>query len=222
MSSARIGWKSKGEAGGPPRGGRRLISNARAPGEVPPERLRVHVDRSLRPERAFVLYWMIAYRRLDFNFALERAVGWARELGRPLVVLEALRCDYRWASDRHHRFILDGMADHRRRLQGTRVGYHPYVETEPEAVRGLLEAPGRHAWVVVTDDWPCFFLPRMVRAASAALDVRLELVDSSGLYPVRATDCVFNTARSFRRHLQRELPSRRKVDLEAWLERWGG
>jgi len=187
---------------------RRLMPDARPPGEVPPERLRAPVHRPVRPERAVVVYWMIAYRRLDFNFALERAVDWARELDRPLVVLEPLRCDYRWASDRHHRFILDGMADHRRRLEGTRIGYHPYVEPEPGAGRGLLEALGRHACVVVTDDWPCFFLPRMARAASAALDVRLELVDSSGLYPMRATDRVFNTARSFRRHLQRELPSR--------------
>ena len=36
---------------------------------------------------------------------------WARRLRRPLVVLEALRCGYPWASDRLHRFVLDGMAD---------------------------------------------------------------------------------------------------------------
>ena len=45
------------------------------------------------------------------SFALDRAVGWARELGKPLVILEALRVGYPWASDRLHRFVLDGMAD---------------------------------------------------------------------------------------------------------------
>jgi len=38
-------------------------------------------------------------------------VGWARQLARPLLVLEALRCDYPWASARFHRFILEGMRD---------------------------------------------------------------------------------------------------------------
>lgn len=201
-----------GEAGRPRHREHGLMSHAQPRSDVPPERLRVPVDRPVRPERDIVLYWMIAYRRLDFNFALERAVDWARELGRPLVVLEPLRCGYRWAADRHHRFVLDGMADHRRRLLGSRVGYHPYVEPAPGAGKGLLEALGRRACVVVTDDWPCFFLPRMVRAAASALDVRLELVDSSGLYPVRATRRVFNTAQSFRRHLQGQLAP--------WLERF--
>ena len=59
----------------------------------------------------FVLYWMIAFRRTHWNLALERAVAWAVEVNRPLVILEPLRIGYRWASDRIHRFILDGMAD---------------------------------------------------------------------------------------------------------------
>ena len=37
----------------------------------------------------------------------------ADELRRPLLVFEPLRCDYRWASDRLHRFVLDGMAANR-------------------------------------------------------------------------------------------------------------
>lgn len=45
----------------------------------------------------FVLYWMIAHRRTAWNFSLQRAADWARQLNRPLVVLEALRCDYAWA-----------------------------------------------------------------------------------------------------------------------------
>jgi deoxyribodipyrimidine photo-lyase len=54
---------------------------------------------------------MVSSRRTRFNFGLQHAVDLARELARPLVVLEALRCDYRWACERFHRFVLDGMAD---------------------------------------------------------------------------------------------------------------
>jgi len=173
---------------------------------VPEERVRVENDRPVRPERGRVLYWMTAARRLDHNFALQRAVDWARELGRPLVVLEALRADYPWASDRLHRFVMDGMADHAARLGGTRVLHHAYVEPGPGDGAGLLEALAEVSCMVVTDDWPCFFLPRMLRAAAARVDVRLESVDANGLLPMRATGRVFGTARAFRRHLQRELP----------------
>ena len=61
---------------------------------------------------------------------------------------------------------------------------------------------------MVTDDFPCFFLPRMVAAAGAKLErlgVRLEAVDSNGLLPLRAAKKTFARAFDFRRFLQREL-----------------
>ncbi|HVQ23946.1 MAG TPA: deoxyribodipyrimidine photolyase, partial [Planctomycetota bacterium] len=59
----------------------------------------------------YVLYWMQAARRLERNHALDYALACARELARPLVVFEALRIDYPWASQRLHRFVLEGMRD---------------------------------------------------------------------------------------------------------------
>ena len=72
--------------------------------------------------------------------------------------------------------------------------------------KGLLEALAERAALVVTDEFPCFFLPRMVAAAARKLAVRLEQVDSNGLLPLRATELVFPTAYAFRRFLQRTLP----------------
>jgi deoxyribodipyrimidine photo-lyase len=148
---------------------------------------------------------MTGFRRVGFNFSLQRAVEWARELDKPLVVLEALRCDYPWASDRLHRFVLDGMADNVRRLGATTVTYYAYVEERRGAGRGLLPALASRACIVVTDDYPAFFLPRMVAAAAKQLPVKLEQVDSNGLLPLRATERVFETAYSFRRFLQKNL-----------------
>jgi deoxyribodipyrimidine photo-lyase len=150
---------------------------------------------------------MTAFRRLSSNFALQHAADQARHFGRPLVILEALRSDYPFASDRLHRFVINGMAEHARALADTPVTYFPYVEPAPGAGRGLLATLARHAVVVVTDDYPCFFLPRMVAAAAAGIDARLEVVDSNGLMPMRATGRTFVTAFSFRAHLQRELPA---------------
>lgn len=159
----------------------------------------------MRAAGDYVLYWMTGFRRIGFNFSLQRAVEWAGELGRPLVVLEALRCDYPWASDRLHRFVLDGMVANARRLGETTVTYYAYVEGRRAEGRGLLEALASRANVVVTDDYPAFFVPRMVTAASDRLPVRLEKVDSNGLLPLRAAERVFQTAHSFRRFLQRNF-----------------
>ncbi len=159
----------------------------------------------MHPERDFVLYWMIAARRSRSNFALDRAVGWASELGKPLVIFEALRVAYPWASDRLHRFVLDGMRDNAEAFEGTSASYYPYVEPRRDEDKGLLAALGARACVVVTDEFPCFFLPHMVASAGKRLDVCLEAVDSNGILPLEASEHAFTAAVHFRRHVQKEL-----------------
>jgi deoxyribodipyrimidine photo-lyase len=173
---------------------------------VPEIRVRSGNSLPVRQDRAFVLYWMVASRRTTWNFALDRAVEWAEKLQKPLVILEALRCNYPWASDRMHRFVLDGMAEHARWLEHTNVHYYPYVEPKPKAGKGLLAALASHACVVVTDDFPCSFLPRMVASAARQVSVLMELVDSNGLLPMRQAEKAYPTAYVFRRFLQKELP----------------
>jgi deoxyribodipyrimidine photo-lyase len=173
---------------------------------VPPIRINSLQNEKINPDGRFVLYWMIAQRRHNWNFALQRAVEWAGELGKPLVVLEALRLDYPWASRRFHRFVLEGMAANRAAFDSRGVRYFPYLERKRGMGKGLLKRLGGEACVVVTDDYPCFFLPRMVAAAARKLPARLEKVDSNGLLPLATTDRVFSTAFSFRRYLQANLP----------------
>jgi deoxyribodipyrimidine photo-lyase len=164
----------------------------------------------VRADGEFVLYWMIAFRRTHWNFSLQWAVEWAQRLRKPLVIFEPLRVGYQWASDRLHRFVLDGMADQASRLESMRsrgVHYYPHVELAPDRDKGLLSSLAERACVVITDDYPSFFLPHMVRSAARRLPLRLEQVDSNGLLPLRAADRVFTTARSFRAFLQKQLPA---------------
>src|SRR6185312_4257521 len=108
-------------------------------GGAPLVRVRAANERAIDSRRELVLYWMIAARRAHWNFALQRALSWARALGKPLVVLEALRVGYPWASDRLHRFVLDGMLDNARELAKAGLPYHPYVEPSAGDGKGLLE-----------------------------------------------------------------------------------
>ena len=160
----------------------------------------------VRRDGDYVLYWIIAARRVRWNFALERSLDWCRQLGKPLVIFEGLRWDFPWASDRLRRFVIEGMAANSERLRETGVLYYPYAEPRPGAGRGLLEALASRAAVVVTDEFPCFFLPRMVAAAGKKLSVLLEQVDTNGLLPMRAAPKDFSTAYAFRRFLQKSLP----------------
>ena len=169
---------------------------------VPELRITQENDQTINAEGNFVLYWMTAYRRPFYNFALQRAVEQARELERPLLILEALRCDYPYASDRLHRFILDGMRANAEHFDTTSVRYHPFIEEERGAGKGLLAALAEHACLVVGDDYPAFFLPRMRQAAAKKIAVRFETVDSNGLLPLRAADQAYATAYHFRRFLQ--------------------
>ncbi|MCB1152430.1 deoxyribodipyrimidine photolyase [bacterium] len=172
---------------------------------VPETRVSPVNDREIRPDGEFVVYWMVAQRRHRENFGLQHAVRHAHRLGKPLLVLEALRVGYNWASARLHRFIMDGMATNARAFGAAGVTYYPYLERDHGEGSGLLETLAERACVVVTDEFPCFFLPRMVAAAGRKLNIRLEQVDGNGLLPLREADRDFTTAASFRRHLQKTL-----------------
>ena len=173
---------------------------------VPETRVRAVNSDLERPDGAYVLYWMIAARRTRHSFGLQRAVWHAERLGLPLLVFEPLRCGHRWASQRIHRFVLDGMADNADRLEELRIAYYPWVERHDGGGKGLLCALAGRAAIVVTDLFPCFFLPRMVQAAGAQLDVALEEVDGNGVVPLSLVPKPFSRAFDFRRFLQRELP----------------
>jgi len=172
---------------------------------VPELRVRALNSAEPRANADYVLYWMVAFRRSTHNFALDRALEVAREYKLPVLVLEALRCDYGWASDRLHHFVLDGMSVNRAAFEAAGVAYHAYVEPTLGAGRGLMQALSERAALVVTDDYPCFFLPQMTAALAERVAVRVEAVDSNGLIPLRAFERSYVRAFDFRKQAQRLL-----------------
>jgi len=172
---------------------------------VPTLRITTIRPRSADPSGHYVLYWMTAFRRLRRNFSLQRAADWARELRKPLLLVEVLPCGDRFDSDRHHHFVLGGMADHVAQTEQAAVDYYPYVEPEPGEALRLLAALAEKACVVVSDDYP-LPTPADATACDDLPEVRLELIDGNGLLPLRAAEKDFARAYSFRRFLQKTLP----------------
>lgn len=172
---------------------------------VPEIRIRQLNHTPLKGDGDYVLYWMIANRRTRFNYSLQRAVELSKGLNKPLLVFEALRCGYEWSSDRLHKFVIQGMAANQKNLKDSVATYYCYVEPEPGHGAGLLQALAAQACAVVTDDFPCFFIPRMLQQVAPRLTVNLEAVDSNGLLPMRAASQIYPTAYAFRRFLHKKL-----------------
>lgn len=169
-------------------------------------RIRLANDAKVRADGAFVLYWMTAHRRPVYNHSLDRAMAWSQKLNKPVLVLEPVRSQYPWASDRLHAFILQGMADNKKAFAAKNITYFPFVEHQHGDGSGLLEGLLQDACVLISDDFPAFFLPRMYARVAPRVPVRFELVDSNGLMPIRAVDKEYPTAYAFRRMLQKTLP----------------
>lgn len=173
---------------------------------------RVALDEALSAQagqKSYVLYWMTAARRPRYNLALERAAILAERHGLPLVIFEALRVGYKYASARLHTFVLEGMRDNAKHFAkaSDRVTYLPYLERKEDEDKGLLSTLASNALVVVTDDYPCFFLPRMLDAFAEVSPCPVEAVDGNGVYPMYDAERHFTRAFSLRRHLQKRLPN---------------
>ncbi|MEM9646049.1 MAG: deoxyribodipyrimidine photolyase [Planctomycetota bacterium] len=148
---------------------------------------------------------MIAFRRVRYNFSLQHAIDRANQFDKPLLIFEPLRARYRWASDRIHRFIIEGMRDNAASVAASRAAYFPYVEPRPGVGTPLLHHLAARACTVVTDEYPCFFLPQLVTAVKDRLPARLEVIDSNGVMPLRLPERTFTVAHSYRRWMQKNV-----------------
>lgn len=178
------------------------------PEAIPKLRVRPLARGEIVGSADYVLYWMVAQRRTRWNYALQHAMWHALRLRKPLVVFEPLRAGHRWANDRLHQFVVEGMHDNAERLRAAGITYLPWLERVPGEGRGLLAALAEHACMIVTDEHPCYFLPRMLDAAGEQLaGRRVEAVDGCGLLPLQTSEQAFGRAHDFRRFIHHIIPS---------------
>ena len=156
-------------------------------------------------EAKYVVYWMISFKRVGYNFALQRAVEWANQLSQPLLILEPLILDYPMSSVRFHKFTLEGMKEVDEQVTNSNAYYYPFVEQAAKESEGLLTEISKHASVVITDDYPTYFVPQMTAKASGEINARYELVDSNGIVPIRLSEKEYVRAHDFRRYLHKNL-----------------
>lgn len=145
----------------------------------------------LKPERPMVLYWMRIAMRCQDNPALEAALTLAQQLDRPLLVYQGLSERYPFASDRHHRFILEGARDVAEALAERGVSYAFHLERPGHRGDYLLALAAQSA-AVITEVFPWRPLAAWTSTLAHAADCSVLAVDSSCLVPmpsVHARSC---------------------------------
>ncbi|MEE2758870.1 MAG: deoxyribodipyrimidine photolyase [Candidatus Thermoplasmatota archaeon] len=172
---------------------------------LPTERIHVLNEREINHNGDYVLYWMIANRRVHFNPSLERAIKLAEELGKPLLVFEAISTRHKFASDRIITFMVQGMLDNLEQFKAHKIRYIPWVSTPLQSGAGLLEKLAMRATIVITDSFPTYHPKHVVEQIKLRLEVRFEAVDGNGLLPMSVGNHAFSTAHAFRRHMHKNF-----------------
>jgi deoxyribodipyrimidine photo-lyase len=113
---------------------------------IHPERVRKLKDQPLHKGR-FVLYWMQASQRVEYNHALEYAIRQANDQNLPLVTLLVLTDQFPEANLRHYTFMLEGLKEVKRRLEEKGIVFVVLKGTPDQEVAQV----SRQASMVVTD-----------------------------------------------------------------------
>lgn len=162
-------------------------------------------SKDINSDGEFVLYWMQISRRFHYNFALEYAVERANELDKPLLILEAFSCDYPWATDRSHTFMMQGMKEHLDEARSRQLNYVSFTERKAGEYDELLNKLAEEACMLVTDEYPVFIMKERNKRYPEELDIPYITVDSNGLIPLGLTDKDPYSAYFFRKIMQKHF-----------------
>ncbi len=168
----------------------------------------------IRPERTrilcsapgsngeYVIYWMQAAQRPEYNHALEYATEHANKLGKPLVVLFCLVCDYPEANERHYYFMLEGLRETQNSLEARGVRMVIVQEAPELAVPRLAE----RAALVVVDGGHLRIQRKWRDKIAARIDCPLIEVETNLIVPVEAASAKEDySAGTFRPKISRQL-----------------
>ncbi len=161
------------------------------------ERTRLVTKSDCDASGEFVLYWMHTAVRAEENPALDVARLAANQHGLPLLVYHGLSSDYRYASDRHHSFIIDGARDVQRAFDDSGISYAFHLASRDDKQSHLIDLASAAA-VVVTEDMPVDPVRRYLRVLSRRVKSPVCSVDTACVVPMQLTTTAYTRAFQFR------------------------
>jgi deoxyribodipyrimidine photo-lyase len=168
---------------------------------IQPERVKVLNGKPIRSAR-YVLYWMQAAQRAEYNHALEYAIEQANRLKVPVVTAFCLTEDYPEANERHYFFMLEGLRRVQASLEARGIRMVVLHETPEKAVSELSE----DAALVVADGGQLRIQRRWRNLAARKVGCALVEVETNLIVPVEEASTKENfSAGTFRPRISKRL-----------------
>ena len=131
-------------------------------------------------DRGFVLYWMQAAQRAEWNHALEYAVRLGNERGKPVLVAFSLTDDFPEANLRHYAFMLQGLKETQAALAKRGIQLIILRGSPDQTIPTLA----KDADAVVTDDGYLRIQVQWRRHVAERCDCRVTEVTTNVIVPV--------------------------------------
>jgi photolyase PhrII len=171
-----------------------------------------------------VVYWTHHALRADENPALDAARWMAIALNAPLLVYQGISENYRFASDRHHWFSLQGAIDLARQYseQGIRHVLHVDRKDYRTPALKMITAMAR---VLVTDEFPGEPTNAWIERLRGTVATPILTVDTSCVVPMQKVGRAYDRAFAYKdatRRLYKERVGARWPACEAIPTQWDG
>lgn len=150
----------------------------------------------------YVLYWMQAAQRVEWNHALEYAIDRANALKTPVVAAFGLTADFPEANARHYRFMLDGLRQVEKDL--ARRGIRLVVRTQSPV--DCIPRLAKDACLVVVDEGHLRVQRQWRAEVAERIACPLIEVETNVIVPVeKAAEKENFSAGTFRPRIRRQL-----------------
>ena len=168
---------------------------------IQPERIEVLNGKSLTDGK-YVLYWMQAAQRAEYNHALEYSIRNANELRKPVVVFFGITENFPEANERHYYFMLEGLKQVQTALQ--RQGIQMVVWHKSPDVGAVAVA--EEAALLVVDAGQLRIQRRWRENVARRIKCPLHEVETNLIVPVeQASDKENFSAGTFRPRITKQL-----------------
>ncbi|MHC4790872.1 MAG: deoxyribodipyrimidine photo-lyase [Planctomycetota bacterium] len=151
----------------------------------------------------YILYWMQAAQRAEYNHALEYAISKANQLKLPLVVVFGITDSYPEANLRHYHFMLEGLQDAKEALEKRHIKL-VVGHASPELAAVAL---AKNACCVVVDVGHTRIQRKWRQYAANNIKCLLEEVETNLIVPVTEVSDKENfSAGTLRPRINKRLP----------------
>ncbi len=146
------------------------------------ERIKILNKKGMR-KGAYVLYWMQASQRAEYNHALEYAISKGNELHQPVIVFFGMTDHFPEANERHYTFMLEGLREVKQSLE--KRGIRMVILHKSPEMGAIQLAKG--ASLAVVDRGYLKIQKRWRRDAATKMNCPLIQVETDVIVPVEET-----------------------------------